>query len=471
MKLFKTLYILPLFLFLFSCTQQIEDVKPKTPKYIFLCIGDGMGQAQIQSADLFLRETTGDSLDIMYLPVNGDQFTYSASSNITCSSASGTAYSCGHKANNGQVCLTPEEGDTLYSVAKAAKEAGMKVGILTTVSIDHATPAVFYAHNESRHNYHEISLELAKSNYDFFGGGGFKDPIKDSVNAYTKAQEAGYKFITNKDSLEMASTLNKKIVAYNPNTILPFAIDNEEGFTLADLTRNAIKTIDNPDGFFMMIEGGKIDWACHANDITTSIHETINFNEAVLEILKFYKEHKDETLVIVTADHETGGLGIGSENFPYKTNFPLLKNQTISYDNFGKVLFNEVNDKFTFDNYLEQLAKYYNFNVENGVELTKDDIQRLKNAYDFVMNDKAVCNAETHRVYNIKSAEQRSDKIQALVVTANAIIGEKAGLGWTTFAHTGVQVPIRAIGVGSDRFESQIDNTEIAHIIFEFIGK
>jgi len=464
----KTLLIIPLLLLLFSCSTK---TKSKSPKYIFLCIGDGMGQAQIQAADLYLRETTGDSLDIMYLPVNGDQFTYSANSNITCSSASGTAYSTGHKANNGQLCIGPESGDTLYSVAKSAKESGMKVGIISCVPINHATPAVFYSHNESRNNYYEIALDLPKSGYDYFAGGGFKKAYDTVPSAYANARKFGYELISNQDSLEMVPSLNKKVLVYNPNEMLPYAIDKEDGFTLADLTRIGIKSLDNPDGFFMMVEGGKIDWACHANDVSTAIHEVIAFNNAVKEIIKFYNEHKDETLIIVTADHETGGLGIGSENYAYQTNFPLLANQSISSGKLEWLLREEWNAEFTFDNYFAYLTKYFNFNVEGGVQLTDDDMSRLKKAFEFAKDTTIQANKETQRLYDIYEENDYSsgDRIKALTVTPNAIIGEKAGLGWTTFAHTAVQVPVRAMGVKSELFESQIDNTQIALFIFDFI--
>ncbi len=460
----KSLYILPIFLVLFSCVQAKKQPEQKPVKYIFLCIGDGMGPEQMKAADLYLRETTGDSLNIMYLPSCGTQITRSANSKITCSSAAGTALATGVKTNNGQLGISPS-GDTLFSVAKAAKAAGMKVGIISSVSIDHATPAAFYANNISRSNYHEISTQLATSNFDFFGGGGFKNPQKDSVNAYELAKEAGYTLYSSEEDFAKIPKC-KKLFVYDKDTVLPFGIDNENDLKLKEITELAISRLENENGFFIMVEGGKIDWACHENDLTTAIHETIEFNEAVKSVLEFYKKHKDETLIIVTADHETGGMKIDSKN----TNFSILQNQSISYGKLGWILKSNITPSFTFNDYMDTLAKYYKFNVEGGIELTKEDVSRLQKTYDFVTDSTIKCSKKTKRLYNI-SENSCDNRTGALAVVPNAIIGKKAGLSWTTYAHTGTLVPIKAIGVNSQHFGTQIENTDIAKYIFSMIKK
>lgn len=452
----------------------------QTPKYIFLCIGDGMGLVQSQLADSYLRAVSNDSVSFLYFPHNGYQTSYSLSSKITCSAAAGTALACGVKTKAGYIGMGPQANDTLESIAYKAKKNGYKVGILSSVSIDHATPAVFYAHDASRNNYHSIAMQLPKSQFDFFGGGSFIKPIEDNKNVYNELKKNNYAVVTSKDSLKFVSQLGKKVCVFDTHSELPYGIDKNETsrFSLAELTKTAIQTLDNPNGFFMMIEGGKIDWACHSNDATTAIYEVIEFNKAIREALDFYVKHPNETVIIVTADHETGGMAIGSALYPYFTDIALLKNQTQSYVNFEKILSDEISRKnsvFTFDTCMRLIQTYYNTESSNGIKFTKFDSVRLLKSYEFVMNPLQIhIDEETRLMYNSSTNAATyapQNRCMAIVITINTILAEKAGIGWTTFAHTGVNIPVFAIGSGSEKFNGMYDNTDIAKKILSFIQK
>lgn len=451
-----------------ACTNASLEKKPKN---IILFIGDGMGMAHMQATDAYLRATSQDSLGFLYLPGKGFMTTHSANSYITCSSAAGTAISTGTKTNNGVLGIAQNGIDTLYSFTKDAMRAGKKVGIVSCVSLDHATPASFYAHNMSRNNYHEISIQLADSHIDFFAGGGFKNPIKNDINAYELARNKGYHLISNADSLAYAREYSNLMI-YDTQGIFPYRIDApQSGFRLADVTRSALSFLQNDAGFVLVIESGKIDWASHANDATTVIHEIIELNNAIQEALDFYSQYPDETLIVITADHETGGMALGAANYPYATNMSVLQHQHISYAVFEQVLratFTQ-NPGVSFETIMDTINSYYSL---QDIQLNMEDSSRLHAAYNFVIQTNVIEPQLAQRLYNIETpAEFAPDNVSALVITMNRIIAEKSGIGWTTYAHSGIQVPLHVIGVGSSQFQTMIDNTDIAKIFRSFISK
>lgn len=464
-------FIAAIFVFTNSYSQN-----EKKPKYIFLFIGDGMGMVQTQLADAYLRATENDSLNFMYFPNKAYQNTYSLSSYITCSAASGTAMACGQKTMAERIGVDKDKRP-LTSIAYEAKKQGMKVGILTTVSLDHATPAAFYAHNESRHNYHEIAMDMPKSGFDYFAGGRFVKPEQNRESVITTLKDSDYTIVTSSDSLPMLTQKNNKVCVLAPNSRIDYRIDNPQNpFALSALTETAIRTLDNPKGFFMMVEGGQVDWACHSNDAATAIHEVIDLSNAIKKALEFYQKHPNETLIVVTADHETGGLALGSQLCPYYSNIGLLKNQRISHAELESVLRKAIEKQgknFTFENCLALMSTYFNGNPENPFTLNAYDSLQLKKAYDFLMTpDKNIANEEVKLMYN-SSVEAATyapqDRCMALIITMNKLIASKAGVAWTTFAHTGNQVGVSAIGAGSCSFRGVIDNTEIHHKLKELI--
>jgi len=463
MKIRNLLLLIFVALFCFGCNSNKKCENPK-PKYFFLFIGDGMGVPQTQLGDAFLR-ADGDSLDFMYFPNRGFQTTWSLSSYITCSAASGTAMACGEKTLVDYIGCD-STGNPLKSLAYIAQEKGKKVGILTTVPIDHATPAVFYAHSKSRHSNREIDQQLPTSGFDFFGGGMFEEPIAENYNMFKLLQDNNYTLITSSDSLQYVPSLNTKICVLHPNTRLDLEIDNsDDKFTLAALTESAIKKLDNENGFFMMIEGGMIDWACHSNDAAAAAREVVGFNEAIKKAVEFYNAHPDETLIVITADHETGGLALGTARFPYFSNISLLKKQTVSYNTLEGIFMADIDsNKFTFDDCMARINAVY-----GNYEFDQYDISKIKKAYDFTMTGKTdYSDVDVKKFYNLSASARNAqprDRCSAIVTTVNSVFDEHAGINWTTFAHTASQVPVSALGVGGEQFRGVIDNTEIHHKI------
>lgn len=248
-----------------------EPSQPKA-KYIFFFIGDGMGLPQINAAEAYLmaREQKDAPLRLSFttFPATGMATTYSSDSYITDSAAAGTALAAGRKTANGVINMDPGKTRTFTTIAERLYERGLKVGIISTVSIDHATPASFYAHQPSRSNYYEIGLELAKSGFEFFGGGGFRDPEGKrskreggKPNVLEEARKAGYTILTTEEEiLGLSPGSAQKVIAINPvlpsSAAMPYKIDrDEESLDLADFTRKAVEFLENPEGFFIMVEG------------------------------------------------------------------------------------------------------------------------------------------------------------------------------------------------------------------------
>jgi len=471
--MFKTIRFLVIifsFSFLFQSCQQPES--KKQVKYCFLFIGDGMGVAQVNLTEAYLAAVNNEKgfhqLSFTQFSHAGLVSTFANNRFITCSAAAGTAFATGYKTNINRISTDSTGQVPFKSIAAICKENGMKVGILTSVSIDHATPAVFYAHQHSRNNYFEIGIDLANSDFDFFGGGGLKSPSGEingvEVAVYQLAQKNGFKYVNTRDDLMSLQPGNEKVFAVYPELLesaaMPYVIDEPSGPTLADFTSKAIELLDNENGFFMMVEGGKIDWACHSNDAPTSIHETIAFDEAVQEALKFYKKHPNETLIIVTADHETGGMALGANKTKYESYFQYLQYQKVSHDKFNSIVADfqkTLTDDFEKDlnNLLDLVGKYYGLGKE--IPLTEEEKSKLWFAFEKSV-EKSKIEQKLHGDY------------QADYTFPINLISEKAGVGWTTYSHTGINIPIYAIGPGAELYSGVIDNTDIPEIMMKQLG-
>ncbi|EPR39799.1 Alkaline phosphatase [Desulfovibrio sp. X2] len=455
------------------------------PKYVFLFIGDGMGLPQVSATQYYYAAKQGkvgdDKLLMTAMPYQGITTTYSAESPITDSAAAGTAIACGVKTYNAGIGVDVHK-KPYKNIAELAHQHGMKVGIVSSVSIDHATPASFYAHQESRKSYYEIGMELAKSGFEYFGGGGFLDPTgKKSKNPHGNVLDAvraaGYDVVTDKASFEKLSAKNGKVVAINPrlpdDQAMPYGIDTRPGeLTLADFTAKGIELLDNPKGFFMMVEGGKIDWACHANDATTTLRDVSAFNDAVAQAMYFMKKHPQETLIVVTADHETGGLTIGFAGTKYDSFFTVLDGQKISFTEFTDVV---------LKNYKDKAAGHYDFKdvepliTENfGLKFAGDpktdrtvlkpfEIAMLQEAFERSMKGETEKpkDEQTYLLYG---------SYDPLTIAVTHILDQKAGFGWTTYSHTGVPVATSAVGVEGQLFGGYYDNTDIFKKLAQAMG-
>jgi alkaline phosphatase len=446
-------------------------------KYVFLLIGDGMGIPQRTAAEQY----TGKKLLMNTLPAQGITTTHAADRFITGSAASATAMASGLKTNIGVVGLDPALKQ-VKTLAEMAQEQGKKVGIISSVSIDHATPAAFYAHVPKRGQYYDIDVALAESGFDYFAGGGLKDPTNKRNNsqdfrgdARELAKNNGYRMVTNKEQFLALSKSDGKIIAYNDwlqdSKALPYHMDNRpQDITLAEFTQKGIELLDNDKGFFMMIEGGKIDWACHANDGTASIHDTLAFDAAVQVAYDFYEKHSNETLIVVTGDHECGGLTLGFAGTKYATNFEVLGKQTVSFQKFSDEIlgdFKKQGDGATFAKIKPMITRYFGltFDAEPGdpMGLQSHEQIQLMEAFERTMSGETEKSKDpgTYLLYG---------EYEPLTVTLTHILNQKAGMAWTSYKHTGVPVSTSAIGVGAETFNGAYDNTDIALKIMPIMG-
>jgi len=303
-----------------SCCQ--AEKQDRQAKYIFLMIGDGMGATQAAVAESYLSykagKLGGEQLCFTQFPVLGTCTTFSADKNITCSSASGTAIATGHKTNNSMLGMDPE-GNNLTSMAYLLKEQGYRIGIMSSVPVNHSTPAAFYGHNKDRGDYYSIALEIPQSGFDFFAGSGIlqfkgKDNDKEGIDEYLERE--GYDVCFGLKELEESEDTDGVVLipaSQKKESALNYEIEHdEEDYRLCDVMSAAIDFLGDEQPFFIMCEGGEIDWAAHDNNVKEMVDATLRFDEAVRTAYEFYLKHPDETLIVVTADHETGGVTIGA---------------------------------------------------------------------------------------------------------------------------------------------------------------
>ena len=297
-----------------SCNSNADqNNNKKQAKNIILMIGDGMGVSQIYAG----MTANHGHLNIERCKNAGFIKTHSASNYITDSGASATAMSTGKKTYNG-ACGVNADSLPEETILEIAEKYGLSTGLIATSSITHATPAAFIAHQKWRSMYEEIAADFLKTDIDVFIGGGREHFIKrsDGVDLVLKLKEKGYKVLFEMDSVIKVNS--GKLAGLVADMHLPPYRNRKKsrrGDMLPDATQSAINILSkNEKGFFLMVEGSQIDWAGHANKTEYVIAEMLDFDRAVGKALDF-AEKDGNTLVIITADHETGGMGINDGNF------------------------------------------------------------------------------------------------------------------------------------------------------------
>jgi alkaline phosphatase len=281
------------------------------PTNVILCIGDGMGFAQVDAASLYRNGVAG-SLSFEAFPQQGQVTTYSANNAITDSAAAATAIATGQKVNNGVISMAyPGDGSELETVLEYWRDRGKRTGLVTTTYMTHATPAAFGAHEPSRNNTAAIGTDYrtqTRPNVLLGGGANGMSP--------SSAAASGYTVVTNAAEMQALDTDAESMVSGQFGTThLPYEYDGLGSLPhLSDMTATALDILDNdPDGFFLMVEGGRIDHAGHANDIRRNIHETLEFSDTV-QVALDWAAGRTDTMILVTADHETGGLTVLANN-------------------------------------------------------------------------------------------------------------------------------------------------------------
>jgi len=459
------------------------------PKYVFYFIGDGMGPVQRQAAQYFHKIETGNPdarLLMNSFPISALVTTHSANTLITDSAAGGTALATGFKTTNDMVSKLPD-GTDVKTIAEAARDAGYAVGIATTTRITHATPAAFSAHNVHRDNENEIAVDQLNSGFDYLAGGGYRNFVaknnaeglkskrKDDRDLVAEFKAKGYTtFIGEKNRDAFRAYKPKKgdkVLAPVSSSAMDMEIDRRNSSetenampSLAELTAKGIEVLAAQEKpFFMMVEGGRIDYAAHCNDAAGTIWDTLALDEAIAKAYEFYKKHPEETLIVVAADHETGGMAMG-----------------ISLDSKGYFL--KLNELFKVKASAEDVLMYV------YPQMVKDypDVAQRQKAYLGYIADKfglADLNARERKI--IESAMAVEDKNQGLpeekqttygyaytptMIAVSHVVSERARISWTSYVHTASVITLSAEGKGAEQFAGFKDNTDLPRIMAKLMN-
>ena len=494
----------------------VEETQAGVPKYVFLFIGDGMSYPQVQLTNYYLSASQGqnagtvtvegeektkldskNNLTMMSFPIAGSAQTYDSTSFAPDSASTATSIATGKKTWSGSINVSEDFTQTYETIAEKLKaQKDMKIGILSTVNLNHATPAAFYAHQASRSSYYDIGLEMIDSGFDYFAGGGLLQPTgkeKDKEDLYALAEAAGYKVVQTQAEAEALKAEDGKVIAIDEHladsSAMSYELDRaEEEWALADYVEKGIEVLDNDNGFFMMVEGGKIDWACHANDAASTITDTIALDNAVEKAVEFYNEHPEETLIIVTGDHETGGLTIGFAGTDYDTFLKNFENQKISYAKYDSDYVSGYKENKTdFETVMKDVTELFGLQAPAGTDsettqqkdsadqhpesdndgalvMTEYEYGQLKAAYETTMS-------RTGEEAEFAQDEYiRYGSYEPLTVTITHILNNKSGINFGSYAHTGLPVEVLVQGVGAESFDGYYDNTDIYSKMAALLG-
>jgi alkaline phosphatase len=407
-----------------------------SPKNIIMLVGDGMGPSYTTAYRMYaddpstaeVEETVFDRLLVGMASTHPDMDT----GYVTDSAAGATALSTGVKTYNGAIGVDVNK-KPVQTVLELAKMQGRKTGIAVTSQINHATPASFGAHNESRQNYNQIADSYfdAKTNgqfiLDVMLGGGWKYFIRDDRNLVAQFKAAGYQYVDDLTQLDTVKA-GTPLLGLFADSGMPWALDSANQMRLPTLAKAAIRQLENDQGYFLLIEASQVDWAGHGNDIGSAMAEMHDL-AVTLEWLEQYLVKNPDTLMVLTADHSTGGLSIGANN-DYSWSPKWLKNLKVSPAMIGTQLITAKDRGALASDLL-------------GFELSTDEVS------------------------SISAIE--SDKPRPFHNAISKILDNRSNTGWTTTGHTGVDVQIFAKGLGSERFRGHMDNTRIAQTVFELL--
>ncbi len=498
---------------------QAHESSPKKVKNVILMIGDGMGVQQVSLAVLY-RQLSKSRMDPLALErlleskASGLVRTSSYGDIVTDSAAAATVMACGLKTRNEVVGLDPK-GYPCETVLEKAEKMGKATGLVSTTRITHATPAAFVAHQPFRDMENEIAVDIVEGHeVDVLLSGGIRhfipqyksdtvamkasdltecaglDPKldgkskrSDSKNLVQSAQSKGYQFVCSRDQLkEIKPNAETKILGLFANSVMPMIQEREKISTLpslSDMTVSALEILSKKDnGFFLMVEGGLIDYAGHDNDAGTLLQETLDFDKALQVVLEFAEKHQD-TLVLVTADHETGGFGFA---YGKKTGFEMILpsglKYTKPYDFADFSIFSYLDtQKMSFRAMLEPIEKkLYGENKEKnsgyGMSQAMAELIEVVESQSKYRLTPAMAEQVLTRKSGKKDAEPHDfasfyvhesvhpDLLGRAVADQNHVV-------WAAGTHTSTPVPIMAVGPShyTDRVRGFIDNTEIAKII------
>ena len=479
------------------CSAAAGQVQPERPRYVFFFIGDGMGSAQITAAQYYLgtRDKAGNekpvlaSLSFPRFPVLGLMNTLDAAGLTPDSASAATSMATGRKTISGTINMgfkegnkgpEPDKENPFMIITEYAKEAGMKIGVISSVSLDHATPAAFYAKSAKRSAYYDIAVQgLSGQVLDFLAGGGFLQPTgedNDRKDVLEIASENGFTVLNTSEDIRAIGPDSGRVLAISPelrdSQAMEYEIDRLAGggvnLSLAQMTAAGIRNLENNEkGFFMIVEGGKIDWACHANDAATAIWDVYALADAVSEAVAFARKHPGETLIVVTGDHETGGMSIGDTQTGNDVHMEYLLGQKLSFAAMDAVLEDMAGDQASFDDVIAAIQENYGLTREEGqpLSLTAQEIASLFAAYTSNMLPSAQREGATGDAEGLLYGGYNP-----LSLTASHILADRAGISFSSFTHTGISLPVYAMGAGAEQFGGCYDNTGIFSRFMRVMG-
>ena len=438
-------------------------VAAQSPKYIFYYIGDGMGMGPIVAAQNYNRLILKNDkpLTMMQMPVVGWALTYSASSDITDSAAAGTALATGSKTKNYMLGMNADTV-AVTSIAKILHDSGYGVAIATSVAPDDATPGAFFAHVPNRSMTYQIGCDMDASGYEFVAGAGLRGTETDGKpnDLLDRFAAEGVQIVRGPEGAA-SITAARALLLNNEGSSrsnIGYTIDSIQGtLTLPLIASTALKQLErtSPDKFFMMIEGGNIDHALHGNDAGASIKEIINFDEALKVAYDFYLAHPDETLIVVTADHDTGGMAIvrsgGIGNIDYQ------KVSKEEFSNFCKAML-KTRNIFTWDDMKAYMSE--NLGFFTHIPVSEADETKLKKLFD-----------DTFELRNTADQKTLYANFNAFAVEVFNMFNNAVGVTFCTTSHAGNAVPVFAVGVGADLFKGFNNNTDLPAAILKAVGK
>ncbi len=455
-----------------TCLLVRTNEQTAKPKYIFYFIGDGLSFNHILGTEQFFAVKEGkteiERLNFTKFDTRNFVTNYSASHPVTDSAAAGTALATGCKTANSYIGVDIE-GNELRNLTDVASEQGYMVGLVTNVGINHATPSSFYGHTSNRYGFPDLVNDYIENPVAFISGSTIMDlksgPANTNVSPVStlelaeRIRNAGILLTLNPE--EAANTKGQRVALVandKENKHVPYVIDRKGGeLTLLDSSRAAITYLSNnaKDGFFLMVEGGKLDYAAHEQDAATTFYEVREFAQAVGLALEFAKQHPRETLIIVTSDHETGGMALGWDH--YEVRMERFMAQKASAIEMTKIIQQmRAEGKRNWSDYKQALSD--NFGLWSLVPVSKEDEAQLKHDfYDIFMKYGPMVDG----LYN---------KSEFLVYDAMRMLNKSASIDWTSMYHTGMYTPIFVTGEGEKAFLDCRDQTDIPKTIARLMG-
>ena len=456
------------------CVNRWDTDAPKKPKYIFYFIGDGMSFNHILGTEQYFAVKEGkneiERLNFSKFATRNFVTSHSASNLVTDSAAAGTALATGFKTTNSYIGVD-SEGRELRTLADVASEQGYMVGLVTNVGINHATPSCFYGHTSDRFGFPGLVDDYIASDIAFIAGSTIMDLESGPEDAkYLMVTTAELAERIRKSNILLTTDINEATAATarrvalvandKANRHVPYVIDREERdmeHTLLNHSKAAIEYLSREakGGFFLMIEGGKLDYAAHEQDAVTTFCEVKEFAQAVDLALAFAAEHPDETLIVVTADHETGGMALGWDHYEIRMNkFIKQKASTIKVTNTMQKM--RAEGKRNWSDYKQLLSD--NFGLWSHVPITQEEEQLLRHDFfDIFLKNGPMVDG----LYN---------RNEFMVYDAIRILNKHASLDWTSIYHTGMYTPLFANGTGEKCFLECRDQTDIPKTIARLMG-